>query len=195
MEEIFIGQEWAKFLPSSPSSSSVVHYNSMQMGLMSSISQSRHNEQTTHSQWNYREAADPNLGMTQSQMNSGGFHNMDTTEYMSELHRRQYGASERSGSNHLESMDLSVSTQGDNSPNKLPVYSYNQINPTELNVNPSLSSEQSVNRSQATEINNNHPGGVHEVLPRVDLSYFQVGKVNRRRICHLSVYCMYVQFY
>lgn len=146
-----------------------------EMGLMSSISQSHHNEQTMHSQWNYREAADPSLGMTQSQMN-----NMDTTEYMSELHMGQYGASESSGSNHLESMDLSVSTQGDNSPNKVPVYSYNQINPTELNVNPSLSSEQSVNRSQATEINNNHPGGVHEVLPRVDLSYLQVGKKNRR---------------
>lgn len=188
MEEIFIGQEWAKFLPPSTSSQPVSSYITQGMGLTSSISQTCQNEQIMLSQWNYREATDPQLQT---------FHNTDTTEYMfnkrkascfgmpptSELHKGQYGMSD-SRSNNLERMDLSVSTLGNNRPNKeqVHIYPYNQTNPVEPSVNPSLSSEQSVNHSQATEINNNQPESMHEVLHIVDLSYLQVGKVTGRSI-------------
>lgn len=194
MEEIFTGQEWAKFLPSSTTSQPVSITQDQAMGLTSSISQSSPNEQPMHKQWNFREATPPHLGMTQSQMNSGSFPNVGITESTfnqrktssfstppkSELHKGQYGLSD-SGSNHLEDMDLSVSTQGSNhSFNKEQVHinSYNQSNTnTGLNVNPSLFSEQTVNQFQATEINQNQPGSVRQVLPTVDLSYFQVGIV------------------
>ncbi|KAB5570993.1 hypothetical protein PHYPO_G00219830 [Pangasianodon hypophthalmus] len=190
MEEIFTGQEWAKFLPYSTSSqlaSSSIPQD-QRIGLTSSISQSSQNEQTLLSQWNYREATGLDLGMTQSKMNSGSFHNMDTTEYMfnqrktsdfgmhpmSELHNGQYGLSD-SGSNHVESMDLHVSPLGNNYTIKeqAHIYPYKQSNSIQLNINQTLPSEQSANQSQATEITHKQPGSVHEVLPQLDLSYLQ----------------------
>lgn len=199
MEEIFTGQEWAKFLPSKTSSQSESSSitQDQEMGLTSSINQSCQNEQTMLNQWNYRAATVSNLGMIQSQMNSGSFHNMGTTEYifkqrktsnfvmppMSELHNGQYGLSD-AGSKQLESMDLSSSTLGNNHPSKeqAHIYSHSQSNTVELTVNSSLSSEQKVNQSQATEINHNQPGGVHEVLPLLDLSYLQVRIVTGKSI-------------
>lgn len=199
MEEIFTGQEWAKYLPSStsnqPASSSITQDQGI--GLTSSISQSRQNEETMLSPWNYREDKGPYLEITRSQMNSRSFSNMSSTEHMfnqtktpsfgmppmSELYKGQHGLSD-SGSNHLENMDLSESTLGNDHPNKEQVHicPYNQSNTIELNVHPSLPSEESVNQSQATEINNNQPGSVHEVLQIVDLSYLQVRVVTEKSI-------------
>lgn len=192
MEEIFTGQEWAKFLPfstsSQPTSSSTTQDQGL--GLTSGISQSCKNEQTMTNQWNYREATGPHLEMTQSQMNSGSFPHMGTTEYMfnqtetphfsiSELHKGQQGLSD-SRPNQMDSIDLSARTLGNNHPNKeqTHIYPCNQSDTIEINVNPSVPSEESVNQSQATEINNNQP--VHEVLQTVDLSYVQVGLVTEK---------------
>ncbi|KAI5624838.1 hypothetical protein C0J50_15644 [Silurus asotus] len=189
MEEIFTGQEWAKFLPSSTSSQSACSITQDQeMGLTSSISQSHQNDQTMHSQWNYRDCTGPSLPLTQSQVNSELRVNiMDATEVMlnqantssfglplmSELNG-QHGLSD-SGVNQLESMDLSGSRMGNNHSNndQVHIYSHNQSSVIELNANSTLSNEQSVNQSQATEINHNQPGGVHEVLSILDLSYLQ----------------------
>lgn len=190
MEEIFTGHEWAKFLPfstsSQPASSSTTQDQGL--GLRSSISLSCQNEQTLPNQWNYREATGPHMEVTQSQMNSGSSPHMGTTEYMfnqretpcfsmSELHEGQHGPSD-SRSNHLESMDLSTSRLENNhlSKEQTHIYPYNQSNTVELNV----PSEESVNQSQATEINNNQPESVHEVLQIVDLSYLQVGLVSQK---------------
>ncbi|KAF4094232.1 hypothetical protein AMELA_G00010460 [Ameiurus melas] len=172
MEEIFTGEEWTKFLPSTTSNQSTSGSitQEQEMGLTSSISHSRQNEQHMLNQTYYRVDTGPNLGMIQSQMNSGSFHNMNTTE----LHNGQNGLSD-SGPNHLESMDLSAGPLGNNHPIKQQAHIYpcNQSKTIELNVNPLLSSEQSVNQSQATEINHNQPGSVHEYLPVLDLSYLQ----------------------
>lgn len=193
MEEIFTGEEWAKFLPSTTSSQSTSGSitQEQEMGLTNSISQSRQNEQHTLNQWFYRGATGPNLGMIQSQMNSESFHNMNTTEYMfnqrktpmSELHNGQNGLSD-SGPNHLESMDLSADPLGNNHPIKQQAHIYpcNQSHTIELNVNPLLSSEESVYQSQATEINHSQPGSVHEYLPVLDLSYLQVRTVTGNNI-------------
>ncbi|KAK3536001.1 hypothetical protein QTP70_023739 [Hemibagrus guttatus] len=176
MEEIFTGQEWAKFLPSSTisqsQSSSITQHQGM--GLTSSISQSHQNKQSMLSQWDNRVTTSPNGGITQSQMNSGGFHTENmfnqrkTSSFGLVSHNGQYGLYD-SGSNHLENMDLSVNPLGNNHPIKeqMHVYPYNQSNNTDLTVNPSLSSE------QAMEINHNQRGSVHEVLPVLDLSYLQ----------------------
>lgn len=189
MEEIFTGQEWARFLASSTNSQSASSSSTQaeQMGLTSSINQSGQNEQT--SQWNYREATGHNGGITQSQISSGGFHIVDTNENMfgqrktpsfgQVLHNGLYGLSD-SGSHHLEGMDQSVSPVENNHPAKeeTHVYLYNQRNNTEQTVNPSSSSSgQNVNQSQMTEINHNHFGGVYEVLPVLDLSYLKVRTV------------------
>lgn len=178
MEEIFIGQEWAKFLPSSQSQSSSITQH-QGMGLTSSISQSPQNKQSMLSQWDNRETTSPNGAITQSQMNSGGFHtenmfNQRKTPSFGQLsHNGQYGLYD-SGSNHLENMDLSASPLGNNHPIKeqAHVYPYNQSNNTDITVNSSLSSEQMM------EINQNQHGSVHEVLPVLDLSYLQVRTVS-----------------
>ncbi|KAM9470462.1 uncharacterized protein Hap1MRO34_012433 [Clarias gariepinus] len=180
MDEIFTGQEWAKYLPSSTSNQSASSFitQDQELGLTSSINQSHPNEQTRLNQWNYR---GPELGLTQSQMNSGGFH---TTEYhfnetkspgigaasMSELHNGQYGLSD-SGSNHLESMDLSVSALGNNYPirDQVHIYPYNQLK-QKLNVE---SNQQMMDQSQTPGINHSQSGNEHDVLRLVDLSYVQ----------------------
>ncbi|TSV81497.1 hypothetical protein Baya_13327 [Bagarius yarrelli] len=184
MEEIFTGQEWAKYLPSSTdsqsASSSITH--DQEIGLKSSVGQSRQNDQNVLSRWDYREKTDTNVGIThQSPMNSEGFHTMDTSEHLlnhkktlsfgQDSYNSQYRLSELEP-NHL---DLSGVPLGNKHllQEQTSIYPNHQSNNSQPKVSAASSSEQNVNQSQMMEMNPNQHKSVHESLLVLDLSYPQ----------------------
>uniref|UniRef100_A0A4W4G6L2 BZIP domain-containing protein n=1 Tax=Electrophorus electricus TaxID=8005 RepID=A0A4W4G6L2_ELEEL len=177
MEEIFSGQEWAKFFPASTSSRSESSCTTQDQAIesSSSISQLCQEKQTTIRQWDYKDTTESNLNMAPSQMNSGGLH----------------GSNQRA-----KSMDqyFSHSQNSELTKDQSQFLDHNLSNQSQTDVTQLLSGDHSLNHSD--QDHNQSEGMYEEFLPLFDMSYLQPkdssslrahGSLNRKRgHCALS---------
>ncbi|XP_076878507.1 uncharacterized protein LOC143527281 [Brachyhypopomus gauderio] len=203
MEEIFSGQEWAKFFPASTNSQSESSCTA-QDKTTNSISQLYQEKQTVIRQWDYKDTTESNLSMAPSQMNSGGLQqDMDTSEHF----YTQTNASDFSmpllPKGHLELADPSGSNQRTRSMDPYLIFSQNtertkdrspsldhNLNSqlqTHVAVHQMLSDDHSLNHSQDSELvhgQSESKEGLSDISylqPRDGSSLMAHGSLNRKR--------------